>query len=106
MDRVDYELNDIYCHKLFLNILMRSRAIALPPLSTLRPSHQYCANRDMNWIYMMNSILVYNSRQRSSLVNKHVLGRGYDQYARSAFIRGYPLRDVGDAAADPTHIRI
>lgn len=90
MDRVDYELNDIYCRKSFLNILMRSRAIALPSLSISRSPHQYCADRDMNWIYMMNLILVYNSRQCFSPVNKHVLGRGYDQYARSAFIRGNP----------------
>lgn len=42
MDRVDYELNDIYCRKLFLNILMRSRAIALPPLSTSASASILC----------------------------------------------------------------
>lgn len=46
MDRVDYELNDIYCRKSFLNILMRSQAIALPPLSLVsalilcQPGHE------------------------------------------------------------------
>lgn len=43
-------------------------------------------------------------------MNKHVLRRGYtyiyDQYARSAFIRSNPRRDVRDAADDPTYIRI